>query len=85
MDDTAPPYATPAIGEAIRVYDATSWQRTVPGVYLGYEHISDDFFMHRVRSDRGLVSMLASHEVFRRHDTAGGAEWVPLTKRPRIR
>jgi hypothetical protein len=85
MSDNAPPYETPAINEAVRVFDMTSWQQTVPAVYLGYEHVSEDFFMHRVRSDKGVESMLASHEVFRRQEPADGVEWIPLTKRPRAR
>jgi hypothetical protein len=82
---SVPPYEVPTVNEAIRVYDATSWQHTVPAVYLGYERISDDFFMHRVRSETGLESTLASHAVFRRHKGADGEHWEPLTKRPRAR
>jgi hypothetical protein len=81
-----PPYEIPAIDEEIRVFDATSWQRTVPAVYLGYERISGDFFMHRIRSADGVENTLASHAVFRRHDAGdGGERWEPLTKRPRAR
>lgn len=80
-----PPYAIPAIDEEIRVFDATSWQRTVPAVYLGYEQISTDYFMHRVRSTSGVESTLAPHAVFRRHDTGDGRQWEPLEKRPRAR
>jgi hypothetical protein len=85
VDDQIPPYEIPAIGEEIRVYDGTSWQMTVPAVYLGYEHVSGDFFMHRVRSEQGMESSLASHSVFRRHEPVDSIEWVPLTKRPRAR
>jgi hypothetical protein len=85
MDDPVPPYEIPAIGEAIRVYDATRWQTTVPAVYLGYEHVPGDFFMHRVRSESGVESSLASHAVFRHRQRENGMEWFPLTKRPRVR
>jgi hypothetical protein len=86
-DEAVPPYAIPAIGEEIRVYDGTSWQSLVPAVYLGYEHVSDDFFMHRVRSESGAENSLASHAVFRRHRrTDSPADlWEPLTVRPRPR
>ena len=84
-DQEAPAYEVPAVGEAIKVYDGTSWQRTVPGVYLGFEHVSGDFFMHHVRNDAGVENMLESYEVFRRHDVSGGTEWISLTKRPRRR
>jgi hypothetical protein len=85
MSDDLPPYETPEVGESIRVHDGSSWQRTVPAVYLGFERISGDFFMHRVRSESGTESTLASHDVFRRREPVDGVEWVPLTKRPRIR
>lgn len=84
-DVSVPPYPIPAIDEEIRVYDGTSWQRLVPAVYVGYERVSDDFFMHRVRSEHGVDSTLASHAVFRRHVGGDWPEWVPLTKRPRVR
>lgn len=83
--ESTPPYEIPAVNEEIRVFDATSWQRTVPAVYLGYERISDDYFMHRIRSASGLESTLAPHAVFRRHDGGDGEQWEPLVKRPRAR
>ena len=78
-----PPYEIPAIGEAIRVYDATRWGRTVPAVYLGFEHISGDFFMHLVRTDDGDESV-APYAVHRRVGT-DGETWDTLTPIPRIR
>lgn len=78
-----PGYEIPAIGEAIRVYDASQWGRTVPGVYLGYELVAEGFFMHNVRTDDGTESV-ASHAVYRRIGTEG-EHWEPLTPIPRIR
>ena len=83
--ESAPPYAVPAVNEEIRILDWTTWRDPVPAVYLGYERISGDFFMHRVRSASGLESTLAPHDVFRRHEGAGGKHWQALTKRPRVR
>ena len=75
-----PPYAIPEVGEAIRVYDATEWGRTVPALYLGYERVADDFFMHQVRTDDGVES-IASYNVYRLH----GDQWQSLTPKPRVR
>jgi len=75
----------PAIGERVMVYDGSVLGCIVPAVYLGFDHISDDFFMHRVRSDAGLESSLASHAVHKRVVAQGGERWVPLTGWPAAR
>lgn len=77
---SAPPYEIPDVGEEIRVYDATRWGKTVPAVYVGWERVADDFFMHNVRTADGLES-IASHNVYRRH----GDGWETLTPKPRYR
>ena len=78
--EAVPPYAIPDVGEAIRVYDASRWGKTVPAVYLGFERVADDFYMHRVRSDDGVESV-ASYNVYRLH----GERWESLTPKPRVR
>jgi hypothetical protein len=84
-DAGRPPYEVPVIGEAIRAFDATRWGKTVPAVYLGYERVSDDFFMHLVRSDSGLESTVAAYDVYRLHVRADGDRWESLTEKPRRR
>ena len=74
-----PPYTIPEVGEAIRVFDGTRWGKTVPAVYVGYERVADDFFMHQVRSDSGVES-IASYNVYRLH----GDRWESLTPKPRV-
>ena len=66
-------------------YDGTILGTLVPAVYLGLEHVSDDFFMHRVRSDAGLESSLAPHAVHRRRVGPDGERWVPLDGWPTAR
>jgi hypothetical protein len=86
QDSDRPLYEVPAIGEAIRVFDGTSWGKTVPAVYLGFERVADGFFMHRVRSDAGLENTIASYNVYRL--VASGSEgdrWESLTEKPRVR
>jgi len=80
-----PPYDVPAINEAIRVYDGTRWGKTVPAIYLGFERVADDFFMHRVRSESGLESTVAPYNVYRRRVRADGEHWESLTQKPRVR
>jgi hypothetical protein len=82
----APPYAIPEVGEGVRVYDATPWNKTVSAVYLGFERVADGFFMHRVRSDAGLENTIASYNMYRL--VASGPEgdrWESLTEKPRVR
>jgi hypothetical protein len=55
----------------------------VPAVYLGYERVAPDFFMHRVRSENGAESSLAGYAVFRREVGPDGERWVPLESEPR--
>jgi GNAT superfamily N-acetyltransferase len=85
MAKDLPPYAVPAIGEAVRVFDGTRWGKTVPGAYLGFERVADGFFMHRVRSDAGLESAVASYDVYRLHARPDGEYWESLTPKPRVR
>jgi hypothetical protein len=81
-----PPYETPAIGEAIRVFDATSWGKTVPAVYLGFERVADGFFMHSVRSDAGIENTVAPYNVYRLVSSGPeGDSWESLIEKPRVR
>jgi len=80
-----PPYEVPAINEAIRVYDGTPWGKTVPAIYLGFERVADDFFMHRVRSESDLESTVAAYNVYRRRVRPDGEHWESLTEKPRVR
>jgi hypothetical protein len=77
-----PAYAIPAVGEAIRVYDASRWSHTVPAVYIGFEQVADDFFMHRVRSESDEEELIAPYNVYR---TTDGEHWDCLVPKPRIR
>ena len=85
QDPERPPYDVPEIGERVLVYDATVLGVLVPAVYLGFEHISGDFFMHNVRSDSGVESNLAPHDVHRRRVGPNGERWVPLMGWPTAR
>jgi len=80
-----PTYAVPEVGERVMVYDGSVLGSTVPAVYLVLEHISGDYFMHRVRSDAGLESSLAPHAVHRRRIGPDGESWVPLNGWPTAR
>jgi len=82
QDQARPPYAIPAVNEAIRVYDGSNWNHTVPGVYLGFEQLADDFFMHRVVSECGDEELVAPYNVYR---TTDGEHWDSLVPKPRIR
>lgn len=84
-DTARPPYEIPAIDESIRVFDGTRWGTTVPAVYLGLDRVSDDFFMHRVRSESGLESSVASYNVYRCVVRPDGDHWESLTPKPRVR
>jgi hypothetical protein len=84
-DAGRPPYEVPATGEAIRVFDGTRWGKTVPAVYLGFDRVADDFFMHRIRSESGLESSVASYNVYRRFVRPEGDRWESLTPKPRVR
>jgi len=85
QDPERPTYQVPEVGERVMVYDGSVLGCIVPAVYLGFEHISGDFFMHQVRSDAGLESSLASHEIHRRRIGPNGEEWIPLTGWPTAR
>ena len=66
-------------------YDGTRWGKTVPAIYLGFERVADDFFMHRVRSESGLESTVAPYNVYGRRVRADGEHWESLTQKPRVR
>jgi hypothetical protein len=84
-DADRPPYEVPSLDESVRVFDGTRWGKTVPAVYLGFERVADDFFMHRVRSESGVESSIASYNVYRCCVRADGDRWESLTPKPRVR
>ena len=85
QDLERPPYRVPEIGERILAYDGTVLGVPVPATYLGFEHISGDFFMHNVRSDAGVESNLAAHDVHQLRIGPDGERWIPLMGWPTAR